>query len=74
MKDRGEHGNYPVSAPIDPQAMKPLIRGALAVLKTQLITKRDETKDSSGAKHCVNARWIHPSHSLERVASLESPC
>lgn len=25
MNDRGEHGNYPVSAPIDPQAMKPLI-------------------------------------------------
>lgn len=44
MNDKGEHGNYLVSAPTDPQAMKPLTQGAPTVLKPYLITKKDETR------------------------------
>ena len=46
MNYRGAYGNYPISAPVDPQAMRPLIRGAPAVLKSYLIAKRDEIRQN----------------------------
>ena len=44
--DRGAYGNYPISAPVDPQAIKPLTRGAPAVLKPYLIAKRDKIRQN----------------------------
>lgn len=46
MNNRDAHGDYPISAPVDPKAMKPLIRGAPAVLKLHLIAKRDEIRQN----------------------------
>ncbi|XP_074965396.1 uncharacterized protein LOC142064386 [Phalacrocorax aristotelis] len=46
MNDRGAHGNYPIAAPVNPQAMRPLIKGAPAVLKQYLIAKSHEIRQS----------------------------
>lgn len=48
MNCRGTHGNYPISAPVDPQlqAMKPLKRGVSTALKPYLIAKRGKIKQN----------------------------
>lgn len=46
LNNRGARGDYPVSAPVDPKAMKPLVKGAPAVLKLYFIAKRDEIRQN----------------------------
>ena len=44
MNKRGESSDTPISATVDYTMLKPLIRGAPAILKPYLIAKRDEIK------------------------------
>lgn len=44
--DRVAHDNYPTTAPVDPQAIKPLRGGAPAIIKPYLIAKRDEIEQN----------------------------
>ena len=44
MNKRGESSDTPISATVDYTMLKPLIRGAPAILKPYLIAKQDEIK------------------------------
>lgn len=44
MNDRGAHGNNPIAASLDSQAMRPLIKGASTALEQYFIAKKHEIR------------------------------
>lgn len=47
MNDGGEHGNNPIAAPLDSQAMRPQIKGVSAALEQHLIAKKHEIRQNT---------------------------